>query len=163
MRAWFEGLDQRERLLVMAGSALLAVFLVIVLVWLPVRSGYNSLKASVAEQRDTAAWMQRSAQQLAELKRSGGTAAVGLGGRSLLAVTDSTARAGGLGAELKRVEPEGRDSVRVWLDGAPFDVLVKWLTTLNSTHGILVDNATLERTESAGRVDARLTLQATDL
>jgi general secretion pathway protein M len=53
--------------------------------------------------------------------------------------------------------------VRVWLDGAPFDVLVKWLTTLNSTHGILVDNATLERTESAGRVDARLTLQATDL
>jgi general secretion pathway protein M len=163
MRAWFEGLDQRERLLVMAGSALLAVFLVIVLVWLPVRSGYNNLKASVAEQRDTAAWMQRSAQQLAELKRSGGTAAVGLGGRSLLAVTDSTARAGGLGAELKRVEPEGRDSVRVWLDGAPFDVLVKWLTTLNSTHGILVDNATLERTESAGRVDARLTLQATDL
>ena len=163
MRAWFEGLDQRERLLVMAGSALLAVFLVIVLIWLPVRSGYNNLKASVAEQRDTAAWMQRSAQQLAELKRSGGTAAAGLGGRSLLAVTDSTARAGGLGAELKRVEPEGRDSVRVWLDGAPFDVLVKWLTTLNSTHGILVDNATLERTETAGRVDARLTLQATDL
>jgi general secretion pathway protein M len=163
MREWFEGLESRERLLVMAGAALLAVFLVIVLVWLPVRSGYNNLKASVAEQRDTAAWMQRSAQQLAGLKRSGGAAAAGLGGRSLLAVTDSTARAGGLGAELKRVEPEGRDSVRVWLDGASFDVLVKWLATLNSTHGILVDNATLERTESAGRVNARLTLQATDL
>jgi general secretion pathway protein M len=163
MRDWFEGLESRERLLVMAGSALLAVFLVIVLVWLPVRSGYNDLKASVAGQRDTAAWMQRSAQQLAGLKRSGGAAAAGLGGRSLLAVTDSTARAGGLGAELKRVEPEGRDSVRVWLDGASFDVLVKWLATLNSTHGILVDNATLERTESAGRVNARLTLQATDL
>jgi general secretion pathway protein M len=163
MRDWFEGLESRERLLVMAGSALLAVFLVIVLVWLPVRSGYNDLKASVAGQRDTAAWMQRSAQQLAGLKRSGGAEAAGLGGRSLLAVTDSTARAGGLGAELKRVEPEGRDSVRVWLDGASFDVLVKWLATLNSTHGILVDNATLERTESAGRVNARLTLQATDL
>jgi general secretion pathway protein M len=147
----------------MAGSALLVLFLVFVLVWLPVRSGYNNLKASVAEQRDTAAWMQRSAQRLAELKRSGGTVTAGLGGRSLLAVTDSTARAGGLGTELKRVEPEGRDSVRVWLDGASFDVLLKWLATLNSTHGILVDNATLERTESAGRVDARLTLQATDL
>jgi len=163
MREWFEGLESRERLLVVAGSALLAVFLVIVLVWLPVRSGYNNLKASVAEQRDTAAWMQRSAQQLAGLKGSSGAEAAGLGGRSLLAVTDSTARAGGLGAELKRVEPEGRDSVRVWLDGASFDVLVKWLATLNSTHGIRVDNATLERTESAGRVNARLTLQATDL
>jgi general secretion pathway protein M len=163
MRDWLEGLEPRERLLVMAGAGLLVVFLVIVLVWLPVRAGYNDLKASVAEQRDTAVWMQRSAQQLAGLERSGGEAPEGLGGRSLLAVTDSTARAGGLGAELKRVEPEGRDSVRVWLDGAPFDVLVKWLLTLSSTHGIQVDNATLERAETAGRVNARLSLQATEL
>jgi len=163
MREWLEGLDSQERLLVMAGAALLVVFLVFVLVWLPVRSGYSNIKTSVAEQRDTAAWMQRSVQQLAELKRSGGTAPAGLGGRSLLAVTDSTARAGGLGDALKRVEPEGRDNVRVWLDGASFDVLVKWLATLGSTHGIQVDSATLERTETAGRVNARLTLQATDL
>jgi general secretion pathway protein M len=163
MREWLEGLDARERLQVMGGAALLVVFLLFVLVWLPVRTGYNNLKASVAEQRETATWMQRSAQQLAGLKRSGGAAPAGLGGRSLLAVTDSTARAGGLGAELKRVEPEGRDSVRVWLDGASFDVLVKWLATLSSTHGIQVDSATLERSDVAGRVDARLTLQATDL
>jgi general secretion pathway protein M len=163
MRTWLEGLEPRERVMVMAGTAVLVVFLVFVLVWLPVRAGYNNLKASVAGQRDTAAWMQRSAQQLARLKRSGGTAPAGLGGRSLLAVTDSTARAGGLGAELKRVEPEGRDSVRVWLDGASFDVLVNWLVTLSSTHGIQVDNATLERGEAAGRVNARLTLQATAL
>lgn len=163
MREWLEGLEARERLLVMAGAALLVVFLVFVLVWLPVRAGYNSLKESVAEQRDTAVWMQRSAQQLAGLKRSSGAGPTGLGGRSLLAVTDSTARAGGLGEGLKRVEPEGSDSVRVWLDGAPFDVLVKWLATLSATHGIQVDTATLERSEAAGRVNARLTLQATDL
>ena len=163
MREWLEGLEPRERLLVLAGAGLLVVFFVTVLVWLPMRAGYNDLKASVAEQRETAAWMQRSAQQLAALKQGGGEAPEGLGGRSLLAVTDSTARAGGLGAELKRVEPEGRDSVRVWLDGAAFDVLVKWLVTLSTTHGIQVDNATLERTETAGRVNARLSLQATDL
>jgi general secretion pathway protein M len=146
MREWLESLEERERL-----------------VWLPVHAGYSNLKANVAEQKSTAEWMQRSAAQLAALKGSGGQASAGLGGRSLLAVTDSTARAGGLGAELKRVEPEGQDSVRVWLDGAPFDVLVKWLSTLSSTHGIQVDTATLERSEVAGRVDARLTLQATDL
>jgi len=163
MRDWLEGLDARERLLVMAGAVVLVVFLVFVLVWLPLRSGYSNLKTSVAEQRDTAAWMQRSAQQLAELKQSGGAAPTGLGGRSLLAVTDSTARAGGLGDALKRVEPEGRDNVRVWLDGASFDVLLKWLATLSTTHGIQVDSATLERSETAGRVNARLTLLATDL
>ena len=163
MRDWLEGLDSRERLLVMGGAALLAMFLLFVLVWLPVRTGYNNLKAGVAEQRETAAWMQRSARQLAVLKGSGGTAPAGLGGRSLLAVTDSTARAGGLGEELKRVEPEGRDSVRVWLDGAAFDVLVKWLGTLSTSHGIQVDSATVERAETAGRVNVRLTLRAADL
>lgn len=163
MREWLEGLEPRERMLVIAGAALLLLFLLFVLVWLPLRTGYVSLRDSVAEQRDTAVWMQRSAQQLARLKQSSGAAGNGLGGRSLLAVTDSTARAGGLGAELKRVEPEGQDSVRVWLEGASFDVLVKWLITLSTTHGIHVDTATVERNESPGRVDARLTLQATEL
>jgi len=163
MREWLEGLEPRERLLVIAGTGLLAVFLVFALVWLPLHSGYKDLRARVAEQHDTIAWMQRSVKQIEQLKRSGGTAVTGLGGRSLLAVTDSTARAGGLGTELKRVEPEGKDSVRVWLDGASFDVLVKWLGTLSATHGIHVDNATLERNDAPGRVNARLTLQATAL
>lgn len=163
MREWFEGLDARQRLLVTGGAALLVLFLLFVLVWLPLRAGYTDLKRNVADQRETALWMQQGAQQLARLRRSSGPGSTGLGGRSLLAVTDSTARAGGLGAELRRVEPEGRDSVRVWLDGASFDVLIKWLVTLNTTHGIHVDSATLERNETAGRVNARLTLQATEL
>jgi len=163
MRDWLEGLGPRERLLVVTGAGLLLLFLLFALVWLPLRSGYMDLRASVAEQQDTVAWMQRGVQQLAQLKRSGATAGAGLGGRSLLAVTDSTARANGLAAELKRVEPEGKDSVRVWLEGAPFDVLVEWLGTLSTAHGIQVDSATLERNNSPGRVNARLTLQASGL
>jgi type II secretory pathway component PulM len=55
MREWLEGLEPRERLLVMGGAGLLIAFLLFVLIWLPVRAGYNNLKAGVAEQRDTAA------------------------------------------------------------------------------------------------------------
>jgi general secretion pathway protein M len=160
MRAWFDSLEARERLMVAAGSALLVLFLLYVLVWSPIHSGYDALRNSVEEQRATAVWMQESAQSLASLKRNSGKAAQGLGGKSLLSVADSTARAGGLGPALKRVEPEGSDSVRVWLDGAPFDVLVKWLGTL-STLGVSTESATLERGEATGRVNARLTLQAT--
>jgi general secretion pathway protein M len=105
--------------------------------------------------------MQESAQTLTQLKRSSNNAAQGLGGRSLLSVADSTARAGGLGPALKRVEPEGSDSVRVWLEGAPFDVLVKWLGTLSTIHGVNAETVTMERSDATGRVSARLTLQAT--
>ena len=161
MRAWFDSLETRERMMLAAGSALLVLFLLYVLVWSPVHSGYDALRNTVEEQRTTAAWMQESAQTLATLKRGSGRAAQGLGGKSLLSVADSTARAHGLGPALKRVEPEGSDSVRVWLDGASFDVLVKWLGALSTLHGVGAESATVERGAATGRVNARLTLQAT--
>ena len=160
MKAWLYSLESRERMLLAAGVGLLVLFLLYILVWSPLHSGYDSLRSTVDEQRTTALWMQESAQTLTRLKRSSGRAVQGLGGRSLLSVADSTARAGGLGPALKRVEPEGRDSVRVWLDGASFDVLVKWLGTLSTNFGINAETVTLERSSTAGRVNARLTLQA---
>ena len=161
MKEWLLGLEPRERLLLAAGAGALVLLMVVFLVWAPLHSAYSTLQSDVAEQRDTALWMQQSAAKLSQLKGSGGNVQ-GLGGRSLLAVTDSTARAGGLGAALRRVEPEGSDSVRVWLEGASFDVLVKWLGTLSATHGIDAETATMERGDAVGRVNARLTLQAAD-
>ena len=160
MKAWLENLDPRERMMVAAGGALFVLFLLYIMVWSPLHSGYDTIKETVEEQRATALWMQQSAQTLKGLKRGGGRPPEGLRGRSLLSVADSTARAAGLGPALKRVEPEGGDSVRVWLDGAPFDVLVKWLGTLSTIHGVNAETVTMERSDATGRVNARLTLQA---
>lgn len=160
MKDWLEKLEPRERLMLFAGAVLLGLLLLYVLVLAPLRSGYHALQESVAEQRETVVWMQGSAQTIQRLSSSSGAAVKGLGGRSLLAVTDSTARAGGLGPALKRVEPEGSNSVRVWLEGAPFDVLIKWLGTLSTQHGVDADTVTLERIEAAGLVNARLMLEA---
>jgi len=160
MKAWLDNLDPRERMMAAAGATSLVLFLLYILVWSPIHSGYDTLRDTVGEQRTTALWMQDSAQTLIRLKRSSGRAAQGLGGRSLLSVADSTARAGGLGPALKRVEPEGSNGVRVWLDGASFDVLVKWLGTLSTIHGVNAETVTMERSGAAGRVNARLTLQA---
>ena len=97
MRAWFDSLEVRERMMLAAGSALLVLFLLYVLVWSPIHSGYDALRNTVEEQRATAVWMQKSAQTLTSLKRNSGQAAQGLAGKSLLSVADSTARAHGLG------------------------------------------------------------------
>jgi len=160
MKDWLFNLEPRERMMFAAGAVLLVLLLLYALIWAPLRSGYHSLQESVAVQRDTVAWMQGSAQTIQRLRSSGGAVAKGLGGRSLLSVTDSTARAGGLGLALKRVEPEGSNSVRVWLEGASFDVLIKWLGTLSTQHGVDASSVSLERNETAGLVNARLTLEA---
>jgi general secretion pathway protein M len=160
MKAWFDNLEPRERMLAVAGAMLLVLFLIYILVLSPFHSGYDGLRNTVDTQRTTVLWMQESAQTLIRLKSSSGRVAQGLDGRSLLSVADSTARAAGLGPALKRVEPEGSDSVRVWLDGASFDVVVKWLGTLSTIHGVNAETVTMERSGTAGRVTARLTLQA---
>ena len=87
-------------------------------------------------------------------------AAQGMAGRSLLSVTDGSARTAGLGDALKRVEPDGSTGVRVWLEGAPFDSVIGWLRVMSSSYGVDVDSASIERTATAGRVNARLSLQA---
>lgn len=161
MKAWLDSLAPRERLMVIVAAIVLLLFLLYALIWSSIRSGYLELQETVAAQRDTAVWMQDSAQRLAQLKRSRGPATAGLGGQSLLALADGTARSSGLGDALKRVEPEGRNSVKVWLDNASFDVLIGWLVSLTNKYAISVDTITLERvSDSAGRVNARLTLQA---
>lgn len=160
MRQWFGGLDSRERMILISGAIIVAGFLFYLLVWQPAHSGYDRVKRNILEQRTTARWMQESAAKVQQLKGANQAGAQGLGKRSLLAVTDSTARAGGLADSLKRIEPEGRNGVRVWLEGASFDQLVSWLDLLSSKHGINPDSVSMEKHEVAGQVNVRLTLQA---
>lgn len=163
MKDWLENLAPRERLMVTAAAALVVLLLLYALVWSPLRGAYLDLRTRVEGQRETAVWMEESAQRLAQLRSSGKTAR-GLGGQSLLSLADSTARAGGLAGALKRVEPEGGNSVRVWLEGASFDQLVQWLAGLAERYGVSADTVSMERVaDAAGRVNARLTLQATEL
>ena len=160
MKEWFQGLGSREQLMLGAGAIVLVLLLAYALVWSPLGAGYQTMQTRVSAQRDTAAWLEQGAQTLQQLKRRAPTAR-GLGGRSLLATADSTARSGGLGASLKRVEPEGSRNVRVWLENAPFDLVVKWLGTLSTTYGIETDSASMERVAGEdGKINARLTLQA---
>ncbi len=157
MKDWFFGLELRERMLVSAGAALLLLLLLYGMIWAPVAGKYTSLKASVEAQQQNLAWMQRAAAQIKALKRSAAGGAQGLGGRSLLAVVDQSARAGGLGGAIKRIEPDGSKAVRVWLEEAAFDPMIIWLGKLTKSYRIAPSMITVEPV-GGGRVNARLTL-----
>jgi len=161
MKEWLESLEERERLLVTVAAVALLLLLAYALLWSPFYSGYTRLQGTVVAQRETAQWMEQSVQRLQQLKQGSGAAQQGLGGQSLLALADSTARAQGLAGALKRVEPEGSSNVKVWLENAAFDTLVQWLAGLGTSYGIHAETVTMERVDGApGRVNARMTLQA---
>jgi general secretion pathway protein M len=160
MKAWLAGLEPRERLLLYAVAGVLGIILLYLILIRPLHTRYHQLVTAVQEQRTTLQWMQQSAIKVRQLKSISPAAAAGLGGRSLLSVTDTSARAAKLGSALKRVEPEGDNGVRVWLDNAAFDSFIGWLDVMASRYGADVDTITLERSEAVGRVNARVTLKA---
>jgi general secretion pathway protein M len=158
MRAWLARRDPRERLALGAGGMALAALLAYALVWEPFSREHARLAESVAEQRELAAWLAGVREEAAQLRRAAPAPAGLPPGQSLLAVVDRTTRTAGLGSAVRRIEPEGGDRVRVWLEGARFQVLARWLLELEGSAGVRATSASLERGRTPGQVDARLTL-----
>ncbi len=79
-------------------------------------------------------------------------------GRALMAlVTRSAGEAGGL--SLQRFEPSGEGAIRVWLENAAYADVAAWLERLHSNHGVVIDQAALDRGGNGpGQVSVRLTL-----
>lgn len=156
IKEWLDNLAPRERNLVYAGSVVLAALVLYLALWEPLANGRAQLREQVAAQRETLAWMQGAAAQIQSL-RGATQQRVGTG-QSLLALIDQTARQNELSNAVKRIEPGGQDTVRVWIEDAAFDTLVQWLDLLQQRYGVSVDTITLDRENAIGRVSARITL-----
>ena len=160
MKAWFMQLAARERHLVIAGATLLMIFLLYLLVWEPLIKHRQELRKTVKEQQVLVEWMQQASRAAAQLHAARGSTVGKLpAGQSLLAVVDQSAKSSGLGAAMKRVEPEGQDIVRVWFEQAKFDELIRWLEGMQLNFGVGVVSIVLERQDQPGLINARVTLQ----
>lgn len=158
MKEWWDGLAARERLILIGGGAVLVLVLLWALLWQPLVGRVGEMESEVATQRENLRWMQNAAAELQQLRGSGAQSAAGLGGRSLLAVADQSARSAGLGNGLKRIEPESGNAVRVRLEGVAFDDVVVWLEGLAREAGVLATSIAIERANAPGLVNVRLTL-----
>ena len=72
-------------------------------------------------------------------------------------MVDQSARSGGLGPAIKRIEPDGSKGVKIWLEGVAFDPMILWLGQLTKTYQVETSIITIEP-QGEGRVNARLTL-----
>lgn len=154
----WDTLAPRERLYVAAGSAAVALMLLYGMVWAPLTGSVENLRQSVAEQREDLAWMKQAATQIKKAQR----ASPGSGrGNSMLATVDQRVNAAGLKSALSRMEPDGQDSVKIWLSRGSFDDLITMLGKLEQENGIYVESLSVTTTDETGRVDARATLSRT--
>lgn len=145
------------------GALAVAVFLAILYfaVWQPAAE-FQEQSASARENAgELLAWMQANEQTIRRLGGAGSdtqAAAVDkpADGRALMALV--TRSAGEAGLSLQRFEPSGEDAIRVWLENAPFAEVAAWLERLSADHGVVIDQAAMDRASEPGRVSVRLTL-----
>ena len=159
MKAWWQEQSPRDRRILRIGSIIVAITLIYLLLWQPLHQRRDKYRQQITDQRQLLQWMhERSAEAKALMKQPDGHSLQPING-SLLSLIDKEARRVGLGKGLKRVEPAGADQVRLWLDAVEFNRLVGWLGSLESKFGTRIESAVIDRTDTVGRVNARLVIK----
>lgn len=153
MSTWWAALAERDQRILRIGGALLVLLLGYTLLWEPARAQREQWRQRAVAADQSLAWMRAAAPHVQTQP-----AAVVNDGRSLLARVDLGAREAGLGGVLLRVEPISPTQVRVFFEAAPFDRLMEWLQPLSETHGLRVDELSLQRADGVGLVNLRFTL-----
>lgn len=157
MKEWFENLQPRERLYVIGGGICLLILLLYTMVWAPLSSKVTSARKTVAQQREDLEWMRAASEQVQKLGLNRPSAR-GSRNRSLLAVVDQDIQAAQLKSALQRMEPEGSQSVKIWINKGSFDALIGMLGKLETEQGVSVKSLSINPTDTQGLVDARVTL-----
>jgi len=161
MKNWWLGLLPRERLIVAAGVLVLVIFIFVTRVLLPLNDKLDIARSDVASQQELLSWLQPRAAELRQRRTSGDQPQQEtISASDLLVVADRQAKAAGLADSIKRTNPEAGSGVRMVLEQARFDDLLRWLGQLYRQHGVEVESLAVTKKDQAGYVDARVSLRA---
>jgi general secretion pathway protein M len=160
MKDWFDNLESREQVFVVAGAVIVVVSLIYALLWMPLDKSHRQAQQSVAD------W-ERSLAELGPLRglvaNAGGETPRGAVdvGQAPIIIVDQTLRSRGLEQYRRRSQPTTSNGIRVELESVPFDDLVLWLGDLGDQFGLHVQAGSLSAIAQAGpgRVNASLTLE----
>jgi general secretion pathway protein M len=153
-RAWWTSLAERERRVLGAGGIVLSLVILYLAAWEPLAAARQQRHDDLQAARALATRLE----QLAAVAPRGAPGPAAGAGQSLLAIIDQSRKASAIDKPPSRLQPEGDDTVRLWLEDVPFDALVRWLGDLHARYGVRVDSADIERESGPGLVSARLTL-----
>jgi len=160
MKEKWQQLSLREKRLVIITSIVVLITLVYFLFWEPLQDGIQTSRVRIKAQNDTLVQIRNlaaEARQLMAAQRQAG--ANTRSSSSLLVIIERTAQEKNLKSRLQKVQPEGQDGVRVWVENASFDQLIEWLALLENKNTIYVSEIIIERQKEPGRINSRILLR----
>jgi len=150
-------MNAMEQNVVKLCAVVVAGLLLYTLLWSPTKEYMEQSKAGLERAEQLQALIESNKNTLARLAKGSGSSK-SLTSQQLVSSVTNLAKRQGL--NLKRFEPSGENEVKVWVEGVPFNDVVKWLSALQKSLKIEVDQLSLERGDADGLVSARLTLSS---
>ena len=159
MKEYWLGLQPRERLLLIICAVFLIIFVVDTQIWVPQTEQYERNQQLVNTKKNLYAWMTGASRQAIQLQKTNLPKTNNRRSKqSLIALTDKTAKHAALGKSIKRVEPQGKDAVRIWLEDANFKQVTLWLKRMQEL-GINLDRIVIDSAKESGFVGVRATFK----
>jgi general secretion pathway protein M len=162
MKHWFAQLNEREQQLVLlgAGTSILIILFVLYADFVsPMIKSYQNGEQLLAEKKADLDWMKDAVVQIQQARKQGMRTPT-RGSQSLFALVDSTGKQANLSQAMKRVEPDGDQRVRIWLENASFDDAIDWLSLLQSQYQVEVSRMTVD-SNASGQVNVSALLVET--
>ena len=159
MKAWWISLQTRERMILIIAAAIISIALVYLLLVEPILERRTALTNQVKAQYKTLVWMQQTSQRVQQLRADTNQSKSVNSGQSLLALVENSAKQSNIRKPIQRMEPEGQNGAKLWLEDADFDSLIRWMGELARSQNVVVTRVTISRGNGPGRVNSRLSLQ----
>ena len=157
MIAWWRGLQDRERRLLILAATVLAAIAYWLLLLQPLTSARTRAQSAVVSLQQATAQASVQVDAILAARQAAAPRPV----RSLFALIDSSARDAGLMSAQTRIEPLAENRVRVTMDGVSFDALAAWLEGLDRNEGVDISEWSVDRALAPGVVNAAMTLETT--
>jgi len=153
LKNWYSGLQDRERIMVIALGISLAILIVFLAVVLPLKNYFTQLNDDLGYYEGQLTTVKK---QVAAIKSSG-TKVVRNDNVSLNQLVNQTAKSFGL--SFSRIEERERNKeIQLRLDDVEFDQLLRWVSLLEQERGLVVDTLRVSKKDAVGKVDASIKL-----
>ncbi|MEM7304078.1 MAG: type II secretion system protein M [Pseudomonadota bacterium] len=156
LKAWWQNLQTREQQLVMYGGIAVIILMFYTLAWSPLVNARDIKSMQVENNQELLSWMKTKSAEVKQLRLSNPQALRSDSNRSLLAIVDSLANQLGLRSAIRQIEPNGQDSVSIWMDEIEFDALITMIGQLEKRSNIVVSEASVNKLDQPGFVQARI-------
>ena len=155
---WLDSLQQREKTIVIGGAIALIFILFYLLVWEPITSNHEQQQLKLESQSQLYSWMKNASNEITSIKAAGGSLTSRFKNQSTSSLADRSARTTGVKPFITKIE-QSKKGVKVILKSASFDLIINWLSDMESKYGISSSNIKVERAKAPGAVDAYITLE----